>query len=154
DKCCQQVAHSGDDVQVGKGKRLPRIMSVSALMTPQELPAFLGKRLNPIGTEMETERWMWYAFLQRPEFHINAGRTLLELVDRRFLAFYPSCNNDASWELYCTRSSKIIFWFVPVLQLAHTSVEVSPAREQFNRSRIVTCWIARIHNEVAEIPTI
>ena len=73
-------------------------------MTPQKLPAFLGQRLNPIGTDMEKQRWMWHAFLQRPEFHINAVWTSLELVDRRVLAFYPSCNNDAFWELYYTRS--------------------------------------------------
>ena len=64
------------------------IMIVSALVTSQELPAFLGKRLNAIGTESEKERWMWHAFLHRPEFYINAVRTLLEFVDRRFLAFY------------------------------------------------------------------
>jgi hypothetical protein len=33
-------------------------MIVSALVTPQELPAFLGKCLNPIGTDMEKEWWM------------------------------------------------------------------------------------------------
>jgi hypothetical protein len=32
-------------------------------MTPQELPAFLGQRLNPIGADMEKERGMWHAFL-------------------------------------------------------------------------------------------
>src|SRR5262245_19116092 len=121
-------------------------MSVSALMTPQKLPAFLSKCLNPIRTEMEKERWMWYAFLQRPEFHINAVWTLSKLVDRRFLAFYPSYNNDASWELYYTRSGQVVFRFVAVLQLAHTPVEVSPSREQCNRSRIVAGRIARVCN--------
>ena len=121
-------------------------------MTPQELPAFLGQRLNPIGTDMEKERWMGYAFLHRPEFHINARRTLLELVDRRVLAFDPSCN---TWGIYKTRSRQVIFRFVPVLQLAHTPIQVSPSREHFNRARIVTGGIARIHvGEIADIATI
>jgi hypothetical protein len=61
--------------------------AMSALMTPQKLPGFLRKRLNPIGTDMVKERGMGDAFRQGPEFHINAVRTLLERVDRCILAF-------------------------------------------------------------------
>jgi hypothetical protein len=48
---------------------------------------------------------MRHAFLQRPEFHINTFRAVLDFVDRRFLAFYSSCEKDVSWEIYCTRST-------------------------------------------------
>ena len=89
-------------------------------MLAQKLPTVLGKRLQPIGTDPEKERWMWYASLHRPEFHIKAVRAARECVDRRLLAFYYE--------------SKVERRLLAELQLANTPVMGGPILYQCNRS--------------------